>query len=215
MDTNIEKVKAKIKKLFALSKSPNENEALAALEKAKALMNEYCLCENQCRYEKHSVKATKRLSPWRTVLANSAAWLHCCQAIRDTCKGEIFFFGEPLEAFMSGEMYRYLSKTIQRMAKRNVRKSAKKPYREKYKAGIAYTLADRISEMGMDASWMPVREDKLRLVKQAAVEAFRMEVSSFNTSTGNDAFRKGRFAGKGISLNCQTTGHGGRFIEAR
>jgi hypothetical protein len=41
--TEIEKVKDKIKKLFALSKSPNPNEAASALEMAQKLMEEYGL----------------------------------------------------------------------------------------------------------------------------------------------------------------------------
>lgn len=37
MDSNYDKIKDKIKKLFALSKSPNANEAAAALEKAQGI----------------------------------------------------------------------------------------------------------------------------------------------------------------------------------
>jgi hypothetical protein len=43
MNTDIDKIKNKIKKLFALSKSPNANEAAAALEMAQKLMDEYGL----------------------------------------------------------------------------------------------------------------------------------------------------------------------------
>jgi hypothetical protein len=35
------------------------------------------------------------------------------------------------------------------------------------------------------------------------------------TGTGSRAFRQGSRDGKGISLNRQATGHGGRFIEER
>jgi hypothetical protein len=41
MNSDIDKIKAKIKKLFALSKSPNANEAAIALEMAQKLMAEY------------------------------------------------------------------------------------------------------------------------------------------------------------------------------
>ena len=43
-----EQIKKKIKKLLALSKSPNENEAMAALEKARKLMEENGLSEQDC-----------------------------------------------------------------------------------------------------------------------------------------------------------------------
>jgi hypothetical protein len=44
---NIDKVKSKIKKLFALSKSPNANEAAIALEMAQKLMAEYGVKRNE------------------------------------------------------------------------------------------------------------------------------------------------------------------------
>jgi hypothetical protein len=45
--TDLEKIKAKIKKLFALSKSPNANEAAAALEMAQKLMDEYSIIKSE------------------------------------------------------------------------------------------------------------------------------------------------------------------------
>ncbi|MDR0387242.1 MAG: DUF2786 domain-containing protein [Treponema sp.] len=47
MTTDIDKIKDRIKKLFALSKSPNANEAAAALEMAQRLMDEYRLIKNE------------------------------------------------------------------------------------------------------------------------------------------------------------------------
>ena len=44
--TEIDKIKAKIKKLFALSKSPNANEAAIALEMAQKLMIEHGIKRN-------------------------------------------------------------------------------------------------------------------------------------------------------------------------
>jgi hypothetical protein len=43
---DIDRIRAKIKKLFALSKSPNANEAAAALEMAQKLMEEYGLIKS-------------------------------------------------------------------------------------------------------------------------------------------------------------------------
>lgn len=44
--TDLDKIKAKLKKLFALSKSPNANEAALALEMAQKLMAEYNIERN-------------------------------------------------------------------------------------------------------------------------------------------------------------------------
>jgi hypothetical protein len=50
MEAELEGIKRRVKKLLALSKSPNENEAVAALEKARALMGEHRLSEGECLY---------------------------------------------------------------------------------------------------------------------------------------------------------------------
>jgi hypothetical protein len=216
MNENLENIKRRVKKLLALSKSPNENEAVAALEKAHALMEEYRLTEGECRYVKQPVKATKRLSRWRAVLSNAAAWLYCCETYRRTVTGEIVFYGEPFDAFMAGEMYRYLSKTIERMAKQNVRKSASRKYREKYRLGAACRLNARINELGAAAAWMEVRGKKLQAVGKAMEKEFSIVSQDLKiTGRGDIAFKRGAAAGDGVSLNRQATAHGGRFLEGK
>jgi hypothetical protein len=215
MKDNLEIIKRRIKKLLALSKSPNENEAVAALEKARALMNEYHLTETECIYARHSVKATKRLSKWRCVLSNAVAWLNYCESFRNTVRGEMIFYGESFDAFMAGEMYQYLSKTIERMAKRNIRKTAKLKYREKYKLGMACRLSYRIHEIGDAASWGPDRGSKLLAVKKAMEGAVAIVTKDLKLGgNGGIAFQRGASDGDGVSLNRQATGHGGRFLES-
>ena len=71
-------IRLKIKKLFQLSNSPNENEAALALERAQKLMEEYNLTmsevegvkdagSNDIIDEKYNEKA-KRFKKWETVL---------------------------------------------------------------------------------------------------------------------------------------------------
>ena len=117
---------------------------------------------------------------------------------------------------MAGEMYRYLSKTIERMAKQNIRKTAKRPYREKYKLGIAWRLVYRINDMGTAASWAPEREHRQLAVKKALENEVSLVSEELKlTGMGGNAFRRGAMDGNGISLARQTTGHGGRYLEAR
>jgi hypothetical protein len=210
---NVEAVKRRIKKLLALSKSPNENEAMAAFAKAQKLMEEYRLGEAECLYERHTVKATKRLSRWRAVLANAVAPLYCCETFRNEYHGEICFYGDSFDAFMAGEMYRYLSKTIEAMSKRNIRKGASLQYRDKYRLGIACRIAFRIEETGRAASWGPERETKMLAVKKALEHEVVLTTEKIKRGSGGAAFRRGLDAGNGISLNRQATGHGGRYLE--
>jgi hypothetical protein len=209
----LETVKKRIKKLLALSKSPNENEAMSALAKAQELMKEYRLGESECLYTQHTVKATKRLSKWRSVLATAVAPLYYCETFRSEYHGEIYFYGDSFDAFMAGEMYRYLSRTIEGMAKRNIRKGASLKYRDKYRLGIACQISIRIEEMGRAASWGPEREAKMLAVKKALENEVSLTTEKMKLGTGNAAFRRGVQAGQGISLNRQATGHGGRYLE--
>jgi hypothetical protein len=213
MKDNLETAKRRIKKILALSKSPNENEADTALKMAQNLMDEYHLNESECLYERQSVPATKRLSRWRTILADAVSWLYYCCMYRNPREGTIIFYGDSFDAFMAGEMYRYLAKTIERMAKQNIRKTAKAKYRESYKLGIACSLYTRIQTLGAAASWAPERGKKLLVVKSALENVIELVNEKMKLSgLGSNGFKNGTVAGEGISLNRQTTGHGGRYI---
>ena len=213
MGSDVEKAKLRIKKLLALSSSPNGNEAAAAIEKANEIMREHGLSESQCRYERRSVPATKRPSSWRDGIAKSVARLNCCEVFRNSDEGKIYFFGDGFDAFMAGEMYRYLTKTVERMTKTNVRKSAGRQYRENYKTGIAYGLHLKIRDMGASASWGPERDRKTLAVRTALEKDTALASQKYKPSDPKSAgFRRGMAAGEGVSLNRQATGHGGRYL---
>lgn len=88
--------KEKIRKLLALSESPNEHEAKAALLKAKQLMAEHKITELDIRdVEKQEVRklqtgltCSKRRSPWMVQLSAVIGENYCCQAYRNHGWGE-------------------------------------------------------------------------------------------------------------------------------
>lgn len=211
----LESVKRRVKKLLALSKSPNENEAAAALRKANELMADYKLTAEQFSdYTKAKVKGTKRFSRWRVVLANAVENLYATYHYTDH-EGNIVFIGEELDVFMSTEMYKYLVKTIDRMAKQNIRKNAKYKYRQSYRAGIASRLYDRMYELGQQCSWRNPKELKAQkkqiaefVEKQVAIETSKKKFEKANPL----AFSKGNNDANGINLSRQMTGSGTRRI---
>ena len=167
MNENIDIVKRRIKKLLALSKSPNENEAASALKKANEMMADYNFTAVQ--------------------------------------------FSEYTEA----KMYKYLVKTIDRMAKQNIRKNAKYKYRQSYRAGIASRLYDRMYELGQQCSWRNPKELKAQkkqiaefVEKQVAIETSKKKFEKANPT----AFSKGNNDADGINLSRQMTGSGTRRI---
>lgn len=65
-------VKRRIKKLLALSKSPNENEASLAMKMANDLIAQYKFNESDfSNYTSKVIKSTKRFVEWRAILANA------------------------------------------------------------------------------------------------------------------------------------------------
>lgn len=212
----LESVKRRVKKLLALSKSPNGNEAASALRKANELMADYKLTAEQfSEYTKAKVKGTKRFIRWRVVLANAVENLYATYHYTDH-EGNIVFIGEELDVFMSTEMYKYLVKTIDRMAKQNIRKNAKYKYRQSYRAGIASRLYDRMYELGQQCSWRNPKELKAQkkqiaefVEKQVAIETSKKKFEKANLL----AFSKGNNDANGINLSRQMTGSGTRRIE--
>ena len=79
----------KIRKLLALAQSPNENEAKAALLRARELMAKHKLTETDCtEMSKREVKNveteftfTQLRNPWTMSLANVIARHYCCTSI--------------------------------------------------------------------------------------------------------------------------------------
>lgn len=212
----LESVKRRVKKLLALSKSPNENEAASALRKANELMADYKLTAEQFfDYTKAKVKGTKRFIRWRVVLANAVENLYATYHYSDH-EGNIVFIGEELDVFMSTEMYKYLVKTIDRMAKQNIRKNAKYKYRQSYRAGITSRLYDRMYELGQQCSWRNPKELKAQkkqiaefVEKQVAIKTSKKKFEKANPL----AFSKGNNDANGINLSRQMTGSGTRRIR--
>jgi len=208
MPENIEVIKNKVKKLLALTKSDNENEAAIALEKANELISKYELDETSLCFESVRVKSSKTYVLWRTVIANAVSWLYGCHQYRHTDNGEFVFTGEELDAFMAGEMFEYLIKTIERYAKKSIRKNAKLKFRRDFKYGMASRLYDRIMELGEACSWSPRRNVKIEEAKEyveKSVVLYETEMKK-NNKKNRTAFYRGLSYGDNVSLSRQA-GH--------
>ena len=97
--------KEKIKKLLALSKSSNLHEAKAALLKARELMAQHKIGEQDLKdvsasnviYKLSQYTCSKRRNPWMATLANTIAGSYCCEMYVSRAKGKqtrkIIFIG--------------------------------------------------------------------------------------------------------------------------
>lgn len=211
-------VKRRIKKLLALSKSPNENEASLAMKMANELIAQYRLNESEFSdYTSKVIKSTKRFVEWRAVLANAVEQLYATYHYKDENTGSFVFYGEELDVFMSTEMFSYLTKTVDRMAKNNIRKNAKYKFRQSYRSGVANRLYDRIKELGSQCSWrnseqLEQQKNDISLWVHNQTELVS-NVSTKKTKANMTAWMKGEIDAEGIQLNRQMTGNEVRRIR--
>lgn len=94
-------IEKKIRKLLALSESPNEFEAQAALLKARQLMAEYKLTEaelhegnKKIKTIKTSISCTKQTNFWIFTLSTVISENYCCQAVHERAKHSKTYFIE-------------------------------------------------------------------------------------------------------------------------
>lgn len=207
MNEVTEQIKTRIKKLLALSKSDNENEAASALEKANELIKEYGIDEGAVRFNSVSAKGMKTYRRWRVLLGNAVAWLYSCHRYTSSETGNYIFTGEPLYAFMAAEMFLYLSKTIERIAKKEIRKNAKLKFRDSFKYGLATRLYERIYEMGDKCSWAPQRENVIADAEKYIKNLILLETPKAKQAAVNKtAYSRGRVSANSVSLARQA-GH--------
>ena len=209
-------VKRRIKKLLALSKSPNENEASLAMKMANELIAQYRLNESEFSdYTKKVIKSTKRYVEWRAILANAIEQLYATYHYRNVNTGNFIFVGNELDVFMSTEMFLYLTKTVDRMAKNNIRKNAKYRFRQSYRSGVASRLYDRIAELGEECSWRnpeQLEQQKNDISLWVHNQTKLVSNESKKTKANMKAWMKGEIDAESISLHRQMTGCGNRRI---
>lgn len=209
-------VKRRIKKLLALSKSPNENEASLAMKMANDLIAQYKFNESDfSNYTSKVIKSTKRFVEWRAILANAVEELYATYHYKNVNTGRFVFYGEELDVFMSTEMFLYLTKTVDRMAKNNIRKNAKYRFRQSYRSGVASRLYDRIAELGQECSWRnpeQLEQQKNDISLWVHNQTKLVSNESKKTKANMKAWMKGEIDAEGISLHRQMTGCGNRRI---
>jgi hypothetical protein len=212
--SNRETVKNRVRKLLALSKSDNEYEAAAALQKANDLIAAYDLDETAVRFECVRIRAVKRHVRWRSMIANAVSWLYSCYYYRDQDDGVFVFCGEPLDVFLAGEMYAYLAKTIERAAKKSVRKNAKWSYRQSFREGMADRMYDRIRDLGHACSWAPIRNARREEAEAWVKKSVSLQSSKHGKHRVNKhAFSRGLLSAENVSLARQAEYAGNTFAE--
>lgn len=211
--------KEKIRKLLALAESPIEAEAKAALLKARRLMVEHKLMEQDCRKtEKQAVRnvmtditCSKRRDPWIVSLSAVIGENYCCKGYRNRQREKqtnyIGFIGLEDDVEICTEIFKYAVDCI-RAGVKNI----KKEY-EDYMACYATFVKQECDSYGYGfvngiqrALQQQKEENKqtwgLVLVTPEAVEAAARHLkkkqfkSRAEDSISAEAFRRGLVDGK-------------------
>jgi len=145
--SDIAEVLTKVKKLFALTSSSNENEAALAFEKAHKLLKEYNLSINDIQKDtmynikEETVYEAKNDSAWRAILMAGVAKANYCELLkRFTYNGyKQVLVGKDHNIVVAKEMIDYLIATIERLSK-----DFKAFDRVSFKNGISARLYTRL-----------------------------------------------------------------------
>lgn len=164
-----ERVIERVKKLLALSTSPNENEAAAAAEKAQALLAEYNLSiadlktgekkEDEVYFDEDAEMTDSR--PWRRQLAAMTAKMFFCthffmfhyfdnprNKVGYKRRDQHIFVGSRGNAEVARLMFEYFNSTIERLAREAGRNEARRrsSFENSFKHAAANRLCWRIKE---------------------------------------------------------------------
>ncbi len=224
----------KIRKLLALSKSPNRAEAAAALNKANELLIQYNLTMDQVRMSSADVDpvgmrgiycAVKKR--WRTLLLDKIADVNLCAAIFfkkldkiadvNLCaaiffKKYVLVVGREVNAISVEVMWDYLEKVVQRIHLRECPRQAKSHYRESFKLGIASGISEKLEEQ------FQINTDPTQVNALVLYQNEKNRITNFLNNYGisyttsrieverRDAYQKGLVHGRRVNLDKQIPG---------
>lgn len=220
---DVKKIQSKLQKLLALSTSPVEAEAKAAMDKARELMRKYNIREVDIPRDDDGgtdfIKTetvdgyTARHAAWESQLA--AAICHCfdveCVIQRRPGKWNLMFIGTDSECTIVTDLYKRLRRTISKMSVAYARSTDGNYARlhKSYAFGMIKTVRDRLVKIYME---LPTSTD-LVLVKKEAIankmqELFGGNLRKRKSAQPRDAqaYAQGVEDGKHVSLSRSVNG---------
>lgn len=208
-----QKVVEKIAKLLKLSQSPNEAEAMAAYEKAHALLKEYNLSVEDIHekpdIEGRVVKTYGRNMKWKNILMVGVATANYCTLI--TCKGygrvDYKLYGLEHNVRSSVVLYDYLESVIGRKTRKQAALFRNINTNE-FRCGMALRLALRLKEaMEVETSECTALAVINTESERAAIEdcgpGLKHRINEVEESAST---KLGYSVGGDVSLNRQMTG---------
>ena len=114
----------KIEKLLALSESPNEAEAAAALAKVQILLARHGLSMsdmetgNKSSVTEKSILNKKRLRNWESALLATVMKATYTEAVHKPAEGKVYIIGREINVTAAENLFSYLHATIKRISRK-------------------------------------------------------------------------------------------------
>ncbi len=210
----------KIKKLLAMTASPNEAEAAVAMAKAHQLLKEYNLAiddieaDNRFDINEETYLTFERERKWKTMLITDVCAANFCSILKGVGQTvTLKIVGKEHNILATKIMLDYLFSTIERIAK-----NVPVAHRESYKLGVVSTLGHRLQDLkkqDMSECTALVVQEKAN-IKQYFNERGGISTAMISyKATNGTAYHKGRVDGENISLNQQigNAGNSSRYIQ--
>jgi len=210
----------KIKKLLAMTASPNEAEAAVAMAKAHQLLKEYNLAiddieaDNRFDIKEETYLTFERERKWKTMLITDVCAANFCSILKGVGQTvTLKIVGKEHNILATKIMLDYLFSTIERIAK-----NVPVAHRESYKLGVVSTLGHRLQDLkkqDMSECTALVVQEKAN-IKQYFNERGGISTAMISyKATNGTAYHKGRVDGENISLNQQigNAGNSSRYIQ--
>jgi len=200
------KVLEKIRKLLNLGASPNEPEAVAAVNKAHALLREYNLSIEDIKepvdVKRHDVIKGSRMLKWRKILIYASAYTNYCEVVETVGRGVHNFSLYGREHNVAGAMalYGYLAEVVGKAAE-YARPGLNK---SDFCLGMAFRLKERLEEMMVkEAAECTALVCVSTEAHKAAMDDCHPKISSHSVRLDARASMYGAMAADAVALNRQ------------
>lgn len=209
-----EKVLDKVRKLLALSTSPNEAEAASAYEKAHAMLKAYNLSvaditEKPDVIDKIVLENNKE-EHWKRMLLNAIAKANYCALIilKDGAKFRYKVFGREANIATTMTMFDYLQRTVRRISVEASKKFEGHFSMIDFRKSMVQRLRDRIEAEMMQESSCTALVLVNTEAREALVKAHPDRVNTHSHIRPSASAMLGRMMADSIGLHRQVPGTG-------
>lgn len=226
ISTDKDSIINKIKKLLALSDSPNENEAIVATQKANELLVKYNISlgdvhSNESTFRKQVVYAYKKATSWKGQLCAGVALFNFCVAYEARLDGisATVLYGRIANVITGKLQWEYLVDVVEKLAVESGFQglSAKNAFRmgcavrianrmrllieDQERSGICFE-GDSVSALALQTLHRKMEDEKKQLIKELGDAPSKKA----GTYSDRNAYAEGLMADDSIGLGKQLSG---------